>query len=141
VTLPRTVKALVLAATLAPFLAFLLPGAFMLAVSLGLWDYLAPLVDARLEVLAWNLVLALGGVFVALHLSLTVFYLWHIGRNRLLPAPLRIMSVPAIILAPLVFMPIYCILYVLPSAPLAPFGPANDTELPNPDGAPAGRAA
>jgi hypothetical protein len=131
VILPRTVKTVVLAVTLAPFLAFFLLGAFMLAVSLGLWEYSNSLIDARLNALAWNLALMLGAGFGALHLSLTIFYTWHISTNRRMPLPLRIFAIPAVILAPLLSMPVYCVLCILPEVRSTPSAPIGDTELPN----------
>jgi hypothetical protein len=136
--LPHAIKIAVVVATMAPLLAFGLPGVFMLAVSFGFWDQVAALFDARTaETVGWAVILALGSALALLHVSLTIFYLWHMAKNHSLPVSIRIILLPALLLLPLVAMPVYCVLYVLPDRPTTPGSsphtiPSSQTARPDP---------
>jgi hypothetical protein len=102
--------------TAAPFVAFSLSGAAMLAVAMGIWDPVSRLFSSQTaEAVGWSFALALGAGLAALHLALTLFYLLHAAINPSISAPIRILIAFALLWIPLPTMAVYCLLFILPA--------------------------
>ena len=116
--LSPNIKFLVALGTIAPLLGILFSGAFMAAVTLGLWDLWAQYLPVRTtESFGWSAALAVGAVFSALHFILVIFYIAHIITNRAAPGLGRILFAVGIFLVPGVVMAVYFLLYILPEQP------------------------
>ena len=117
-SLSPTLKIVVTLATLAPLAAILIPLIFMVFVAIGLWDKVAPYLDPQtVESLGWSILLPLSGVSVVLHAALVGFYLWHIITNNPAPGAGRILFALGLFIIPLVAMPLYFGIYILPQNP------------------------
>jgi len=116
--LSPSLKMVVTLATLAPLAAASIPVVFMAFVAMGLWDKVAPYLDSQAtESFTWSALLAMSFVLAVLHASLVVFYLCHIITNGPAPAALRALFALGLFLIPLLAMPLYCCVYVLPRRP------------------------
>ena len=117
-SLSPTLKKVVTLATLAPLAAIFIPVVFMAFVAMGLWDKVAPYLDSQAtETFAWSALLAMSFVLTVLRASLVVFYLCHIITNGSAPAALRALFALSLFLIPLLAIPLYCCVYVLPQKP------------------------
>ena len=128
-SLSPILKIVVALATLVPLAAILIPLVFMAFVAIGLWDKVAPYLDSQVvESLGWAALLPVGLVSAVLHATLVVFYLSHIITNDPAPGALRVLFASSLFIVPLLAMPLYCCIYVLPLEPPAwALKPASQT--------------